>query len=187
RIVPIAASAAAPAASSAAAAATTTTVPLPRRRGGTGRASSAAASARRSTSGEAVGRAVSVSASLVSSADIALLVLDPQLLERARQARVHRADGHVERLGDRRRRQPEPVAEDDDDAPLKRQRRDRLEQRPVPRGDVRPRFAPLDLADQPPLSPEQVEGAIDDDPVQPRRERPPLVEAGQGRERALEG
>jgi len=46
---------------------------------------------------------------------------------------------------------------------------------------------PVVTRDEPPLGAEQVEAPVDDDPMQPGTERPPLVEPGQRRECPLEG
>ena len=103
---------------------------------------------------------------------------------------MDRAHRQPEQLRDRRRRVTEAVAQHDHDPPLRREARHRLEECTILRGRVAP--LPLDPVDrvdpdQPPLAAQEVERPVDDDPVQPGLERPPLVEARQRGERALEG
>src|SRR4051794_19788951 len=123
-----------------------------------------------------------------SSADIVHLVLGTQFLESAGKPGVDGAGRDPEQLPDRGRGVAEPVAQDDDHPSLQREAGDRVEQLPVAARNVVPLQA-LELgfaADQAPLGSEQVEAAIDDDPVQPRPEGAALVEAPQSRESPLE-
>jgi hypothetical protein len=110
------------------------------------------------------------------------------LLEGPREPRVDRADREIERFGDLLRRHADPVAQDDHDAPLEGQLGNRREKAAVAgrvrRADVR-ELRQL-LVGEATLRAQDVERPVGDDPVQPRPERPALVEAAERGERALE-
>src|SRR5689334_4067985 len=186
---PVAASAAAPAPTAKATAnATRTSPPRERRRLGP-RASRAAARALWEISRVGFGRRSNPARSCCSSSvDIVHLIVGSKLLERAGQPGVDRAGGDSEQLADGGRGVAEPVAQDDSDAALQRQPRNGFQQLPVSVSDV-VRLEPLELgvaADKPTLCAQEVEAAVDDDPVQPGTEGPPLVETRQRSERPLE-
>src|SRR5579885_2433385 len=113
-----------------------------------------------------------------------------EAVEPTAQPRVDGAAGEVEQLGDLARRVLEHVAQDDHGAVLRRELRDPPEGGAV--GDRRGRrgegVAELDLGAQP-ARPRPVDGAVDDDPVQPRSERAAAIEAVEvadgGQERLL--
>ena len=111
-----------------------------------------------------------------------------QLLERAREAGVDGPHREIERLGDLLRRHPDPVAQDDDNAPLERKLGHRGEQAAVSGRmsgrDVR-RVGQL-LVGEAAFGAQQVERAVGDDPVQPRPERATVVEASERGEGPLE-
>jgi hypothetical protein len=116
-----------------------------------------------------------------SSVDIVHLVVGAQLFERTGKPGVDRTGGDSEELGDRGRCVAEPVAQDDNNAPLQGKSRYRVEQLVIAGRDVMP-LEPSELgvtANEPPLGPKQVEAAVDDDPVKPGTEGPALVEARQ--------
>ena len=106
-----------------------------------------------------------------------------QRVEPAPQARVHRAARQPEHRGDLAGREAEQVAHHDDRALLGRRAR-RAPRAPRPDGAAAPPRARRRLADASAgdLAPQRagarpVDRAVDDDPVQPRPERPPAVEA----------
>src|SRR5690242_20527243 len=186
---PVAASVTPPNTNATAQAAATSTSGLRDRARGGGSAPSADARARSVTSAPGSSSPSVRSSRSSSSSGISLPFRSAQVLERPGQARVHRAHRQVEQVGDRGRRVAEPVAQDDHDPALRREPGDGGEQLAVLAGPVAP-FA-LDAfhrvgADQAPLAAQQVERAVDHDPVQPWPERPPPVEAAERRERALE-
>ena len=158
----------------------------PRRGAATG---CSACSARCSASSPAPGSGSGASENIASSRrSTSLDMLDLQLLECAREAGVDRPHREIERSGDLLRRHPDPVAEDDDNAPLERQLDDGREQaavsRCVSRREVR-RVGQL-LVGEAAFRPQQVERPVRHDPVQPRPERAPVVEASERGERPLE-
>jgi hypothetical protein len=97
------------------------------------------------------------------------------------------ADRDPERLGDRRRAQPDAVPQHDDRAALQRQARDRVEELGVTASRSQAVCAFLELGDEPALSTQHVEGAVDDDAVEPGPEGPARVEPVEPGERPLEG
>ena len=103
----------------------------------------------------------------------------PQLLERSRKTGVDGSDGEVERVRDLRRRHADPVAQDDNHAPLERERRNRREEAAVSHLVDRREVGHVGklLVRKPPLRAQEIERAVGDDPVQPRPERTALVEA----------
>ena len=100
-------------------------------------------------------------------------------VEAAAQARVDGPARQAEQLGDLAGRVLEQVAKHDHGAVLRRQRGERGEQRPssgAGRSGRRDASTQLGLGAQLPR-PRPVDRAVDDDPVQPRPERPAAVEA----------
>src|SRR3954470_20384617 len=123
-----------------------------------------------------------------SSADIGHLIPGTQFFESAGKPGVDGAGRDPEQLPDCGRGVAEPVAQDDHHPSLQREAGYRVEQLAVAARNVVPLQA-LELgfaADQAALGSEQVETAIDDDPVQPRPKGAALVETPQRRESALE-
>src|SRR3954454_2767094 len=123
-----------------------------------------------------------------SSLDMLDLQRLAQLLERPCEAGVDRPHREIECSGDLLRRHPDPVAEDDDHAALERKLDHRREKAAVSGRmcgcEVR-RVGQL-LVGEAAFRTQQVERAVGDDPVQPRPERAPVVEASERGERPLE-
>src|SRR5919201_5222176 len=113
----------------AAAIAATTRTSQPADRGGCG-GSVASADVRARAVASLVGRGSRSNAlrrRRSTSADIVHLVFGPQILERARQSRIHGSGRDSEQLGDTARRVAEPVAKEDHEPAPQREARDRRE------------------------------------------------------------